>query len=101
MSVLEGHSVARREAARLSTLWTEVASLVMPEPWVQEALCAQTDPELFFPEVGGSTKAAKRICGACPVEAECLEYALRMGQREGIWGGKSSRELAKLRRAAA
>ena len=44
--------------------------------WHERALCAQTDPEAFFPEKGGSTREAKRVCMACEVRAECLEYAL-------------------------
>ena len=42
--------------------------------WQERALCSQTDPEAFFPEKGGSTREAKRICGRCDVKAECLEY---------------------------
>lgn len=30
--------------------------------WQERALCAQTDPESFFPEKGGSTREAKRVC---------------------------------------
>ena len=46
------------------------------QEWQDQALCAQTDPEAFFPEKGGSTREAKRICKACAVRDECLEYAL-------------------------
>ena len=35
--------------------------------WQTDALCAQTDPEAFFPEKGGSTRDAKKVCGACNV----------------------------------
>lgn len=77
--------------------WTGAAALVRPEPWVQDALCTQTDPELFFPEKGGSTREAKKVCSSCDVTVQCLAYALRTGQDEGIWGGKSSRQLRKLR----
>jgi WhiB family redox-sensing transcriptional regulator len=61
-------------------------------------LCAQTDPEAFFPEYGGPTRAGKRICAGCEVRAECLEYALARGERFGIWGGLSERERRKLKR---
>ena len=67
--------------------------------WQQRALCAQTDPEAFFPEKGGSTREAKRVCQACEVRLECLEYALAHDERFGIWGGMSERERRKLRRA--
>lgn len=71
-----------------------------PLSWQQQALCAQTDPEAFFPEKGGSTREAKFICASCEVRAECLEYALANDERFGIWGGLSERERRKLRRAA-
>lgn len=66
--------------------------------WQEQALCAQTDPEAFFPEKGGSTKDAKRICKACAVRDECLEYALEHDERFGIWGGLSERERRRWKR---
>jgi WhiB family transcriptional regulator, redox-sensing transcriptional regulator len=70
------------------------------QDWQERALCAQTDPEAFFPEKGGSTREAKRICAGCEVRAECLDYALAHDERFGIWGGLSERERRRLRRAA-
>ncbi len=66
--------------------------------WQDRALCAQTDPEAFFPEKGGSTREAKRVCRSCEVRAECLEYALEHDERFGIWGGLSERERRRLKR---
>jgi WhiB family redox-sensing transcriptional regulator len=71
------------------------------QAWRDGALCAETDPEAFFPEKGGSVRAAKRVCGACDVRAECLEYALEHDERFGIWGGTSERERRRLKRVAA
>ncbi len=68
--------------------------------WQEDALCAQTDPEAFFPEKGGSTREAKRICVGCTVKSECLEYALGHDERFGIWGGLSERERRRLKRLA-
>ncbi|GAA1345467.1 WhiB family transcriptional regulator [Arthrobacter roseus] len=68
--------------------------------WQTDALCAQTDPEAFFPEKGGSTRDAKRVCGACNVRSQCLEYALANDERFGIWGGMSERERRRLRKQA-
>lgn len=68
--------------------------------WQTDALCAQTDPEAFFPEKGGSTRDAKRVCGACNVRSQCLEYALSNDERFGIWGGLSERERRRLRKRA-
>ena len=66
--------------------------------WQENALCAQTDPEAFFPEKGGSTREAKRICLGCEVKDACLEYALANDERFGIWGGLSERERRRLKR---
>ena len=66
--------------------------------WQERALCAQTDPEAFFPEKGGSTREAKRVCRSCEVRAECLEYALENDERFGIWGGLSERERRRIKR---
>jgi len=68
--------------------------------WQERALCAQTDPEAFFPEKGGSTREAKKVCVTCEVRVECLEYALANDERFGIWGGLSERERRKLKRRA-
>ncbi|MET0303558.1 MAG: WhiB family transcriptional regulator [Microbacteriaceae bacterium] len=70
-----------------------------PLSWQTDSLCAQTDPEAFFPEKGGSTRDAKKICTSCEVRAQCLEYALENDERFGIWGGLSERERRKLRRS--
>ncbi|MFC5057561.1 WhiB family transcriptional regulator [Saccharothrix xinjiangensis] len=70
------------------------------QDWQERALCAQTDPEAFFPEKGGSTREAKRICLGCEVRSECLEYALQHDERFGIWGGLSERERRKLKKRA-
>ncbi len=67
--------------------------------WQERALCAQTDPEAFFPEKGGSTREAKKICVGCEVKDECLEYALGHDERFGIWGGLSERERRRLKTA--
>jgi WhiB family redox-sensing transcriptional regulator len=71
---------------------------VTREQWQDRALCAQTDPEAFFPEKGGSTREAKKICLGCEVRNECLEYALAHDERFGIWGGLSERERRRLKR---
>ena len=70
------------------------------EDWRIAALCAQTDQEAFFPEKGGSTRAAKKVCLTCEVREECLEYALGNDERHGIWGGLSERERRKLKKRA-
>lgn len=85
-----------RVAGYASDPWGEEAE----RDWQERALCSQTDPEAFFPEKGGSTREAKKICTGCEVRAECLEYALAHDERFGIWGGLSERERRKLRKRA-
>lgn len=72
----------------------------VPMSWQERSLCAQTDPEAFFPEKGGSTREAKKVCLGCEVRSECLEYALANDERFGIWGGLSERERRKLKKRA-
>ncbi|NUO57269.1 MAG: WhiB family transcriptional regulator [Hamadaea sp.] len=67
--------------------------------WTADALCAQVDNDVFFPEKGGSTREAKSVCARCSVSAECLDYALANDERFGIWGGLSERELRKIKSA--
>lgn len=70
------------------------------EPWQDRALCAQTDPETFFPEKGGSTREAKKVCLSCDVRSDCLDHALINGERFGVWGGLSERERRNLGKKA-
>ena len=85
--------------------WDPIEALMQtgiedPEPWQARALCAQTDPEAFFPGKGSPARPGKRICAGCPVTAECLAYALEHDERFGIWGGKSAKERQEMRKLA-
>lgn len=74
------------------------------------ALCAQTDPALFFPEghtLQEDTRKAKEICASCPLMHQCLEEALYAKVRNadgyesfvvGIWGGTTAEERRQIRR---
>lgn len=70
-------------------------------PWYKSALCAETDPEIFFPAKGGSTKLAKKICGECTVRAECQSDILAVRDRHGVQGGMSEGQRRKLAKALA
>lgn len=76
----------------------DLTNIVSPPAWMAEGLCAQVDPELFYPEKGGSVREAKQVCLACPVRAQCLTYALAQGERFGVWGGESERARRALSR---
>ena len=74
--------------------------------WREEALCAQVDPELFFPDsmLPHAYAPAIRVCRICPVRENCLEDAMgREGAassayRGGVWGGLSPSQRATLAR---
>ncbi|MGW1161331.1 WhiB family transcriptional regulator [Streptomyces sp. NPDC002513] len=66
--------------------------------WQEQALCAQTGADFFFPEPGSSVREAKRICELCAIRSACLEYALAHDERFGVWGGLSEKERLHLRR---
>lgn len=72
----------------------------VPGEWADRGLCrTHPDPDLWFPERGESVVEAKEICQVCPVRSECLEHAVRYGEKHGIWGGRSERERRRMRKA--
>jgi WhiB family redox-sensing transcriptional regulator len=71
--------------------------------WQERAACARRDPSLFFHPAGergesfqAREHAAKRVCSACPVLAQCRRYALLAREPYGVWGGLSEVERADL-----
>jgi hypothetical protein len=58
-----------------------------PLEWQRDALCSQTDPEVFFPEQLRNGSDAKQICKMCPVKKNCYDYAVGNEEKSGIWGG--------------
>ena len=75
--------------------------------WQDSALCAQADPDAWFPErpnpegVNRAVRQAKAVCAACEVRAECLAYALEHNERHGVWGGLTEHERRRLKQQAA
>ncbi|UCR74434.1 WhiB [Mycobacterium phage Ritam007] len=67
--------------------------------WRDKAVCAQTDPEVFFPENGVNATSAKKICKDCEVRAQCLQWALENDEQFGVFGGLSPHERRPLRKA--
>lgn len=80
---------------------TENAYITAPATaldWHEQAACASTDPNLFFPPNGDAVvaKLAKRVCADCPVRELCLEEALDFHPIDGIWGGTTVSERKRL-----
>lgn len=69
-------------------------------PFADDALCAQVDPDLWFPEKGTTGVEARELCGRCDVQAACLAWALEHDERWGVWGGATERQRALMRKKA-
>ena len=98
--------VPQLSAAALRPLYDDWA-------WQDEAACTRAGTELFFPpDLSGEGRPAEReapharrlretraklVCATCPVQDPCREHALSLPEEEGVWGGLSPEELAKLR----
>jgi len=64
--------------------------------WQMHGACRGEDPAIFFHPEGergpareSREKAAKAICGGCPVRQECASHALAVREPYGVWGGLS------------
>lgn len=79
--------------------FAEPGDLFASRAFMDLGACVGADPDLFFPDRGESLEPAKKICADCIVQEECLEYALELGERFGVWGGTSERERRRIRRA--
>jgi WhiB family transcriptional regulator, redox-sensing transcriptional regulator len=66
--------------------------------WLDRARCRGTDPERFFVRGAAQAKPAVRLCQACPVREECLDYALTNDIDFGVWGGLTERQRRSLQR---
>lgn len=82
-----------------------VPSLAAPPAWSVSAACRSTDAVHFFAPLGEPREqrarrehAARALCRRCPVEDDCLEYALRVQEPYGIWGGRTELERRRLLR---
>lgn len=73
--------------------------LPRPAEWMQEALCQEVDPDLFYAERGDAAQVdrAKQVCRRCPVVVECLEHAVKTGEVHGVWGGLAPQERVEWR----
>ena len=74
--------------------------------WRAAGACLSADPELFFP-IGtaafsaGQVSTALHVCAGCAVRQQCLDFATRMGEAHGIWGGTTPEDRSRARRRSA
>jgi WhiB family redox-sensing transcriptional regulator len=66
--------------------------------WRDQARCRGVDPAIFYPseEDDALAEVARAICEVCPVREVCLEHALTVREKEGVWGGFTARERRRL-----
>ena len=79
--------------------------------WQRQAACRGLEAAIFYPPDGDSAGdeeaafEAKAVCAACAVSGDCLEYAIAVREKEGVWGGQTAAERVRIirrrRRAAA
>lgn len=68
--------------------------------WRREAACIGVDPRTFFSEgryAVEQSQAARGICATCPVQPLCAEFAIQVGEKNGVWGGMTQKELRQRR----
>jgi WhiB family redox-sensing transcriptional regulator len=78
--------------------------VAVDDSWHLRALCRGNHSHLFFPPSTFERKdererrelRARAICRVCPVMSECLEYAVRIREPYGIWGGFTENERREL-----
>ena len=82
----------------------DVASLPTPPTpphfWQERAACF-VEPDVFFPISEEEAGPALAFCGACPIREECLSWALKNGERYGVWGGTTEQQRRRLQRHVA
>ena len=75
-------------------IWTLIES--MRPRWMDQGACFDHPEVNFFPTPGQSLRPAKAICAECPVQAECLAYAVGAKTLRGVWGGLGERERQRI-----
>lgn len=100
---VEARTMLPRPSSPPAVRVTVLVPLGRVRGWRREANCAGVDPDLFYPERGGSKalqarqiEQAKGVCAGCSVRMQCLADALEGQEAFGIWGGLSERERRDL-----
>jgi len=64
--------------------------------WRNRGACNGLDPAVFFPDSEELAHEAKSICAECDVRVSCLEHALAVREKDGVWGGATERERRRI-----
>ncbi len=72
-----------------------------PDFWQDRAACFGVDPDVFFPISEEEAGPALMFCGVCQIREECLAWALKNGERYGVWGGLTEQRRRRVARRVA
>lgn len=73
--------------------------------WDNTAVCATSDPELWFSPISPEQRLAQKFCQNCPIIDQCLDYAMRaehglpQRSRFGVWGGTTPHQRYRMDKA--
>lgn len=72
-----------------------------PDRWQDRASCFGVDPDVFFPISEEEAGPALAYCSSCQIREDCLSWALKNGERYGVWGGTTEQQRRRLQRRVA
>lgn len=72
-----------------------------PDMWQDQAACYGIDPDVFFPPSEEEAGPALAYCAVCTIREMCLAWALKNGERYGVWGGLTEQQRRRLTRYVA
>ena len=72
-----------------------------PDVWQERSACYGIDPDVFFPISEEEAGPALAFCSACTIRDECLSWALKNGERYGVWGGLTEQQRRRIIRQVA
>jgi len=90
--------IATRDSlGRKKTTQLKDRSSTLNQDWKNDAACRGMDTNLFFPDEDNPTDyrkfaIARKVCAACPVSSQCLDYAITLNIEIGMFGGMSRKQ---------
>ena len=64
--------------------------------WWDLGACRGLDASVFYPDDEEGAEVAKAVCADCSVQAACLDYALAVREKAGVWGGATERDRRRM-----
>ncbi len=64
--------------------------------WWDHGACKGLNSDMFYPDDEVSAASAKAVCGSCVVQSACLEHALTLREKAGVWGGATERDRRRI-----